>query len=101
MVPRFVVFRYVLLPRSYVVVGAGVSWGERGWPLVVGLGLLGGGSVRVVASGNVMVVFTAFEVCRLVPATQGTYHWRVRLLSAICTAVGPSAFDTRIGFIAI
>ena len=75
--------------------------GEHGWPLVVELRILGGGSVRVVASDNVMVVFTAFVVCRVVPATQGTFRWRVRLLSAICTAVGPSAIDTRIGFIAI
>ena len=60
-----------------------------------------GGSVRVVASDNVMVVFTAFVVCRVVPVTQGTFRWRVRLLSAICTAVGPSAFDTRVGFIAL
>ena len=60
-----------------------------------------GGSVTVVASDNVMVVFTAFVFCRVVPTTQGTFRWRVRLLSAICTAVGPPAFDTRIGFIAI
>ena len=57
--------------------------------------------MRVVASDNIMVVFIAFVACRVVPATQGTFRWRVRLLSAICTAVGPSAFDTRVGFIAV
>ena len=66
-----------------------------------GTGCTGGGSVRVVASDNVMVVFTAFVVCRVVPATQGTFRRRVYLLSAICSVVGLSAFDARIGFIAI
>ena len=43
----------------------------------------GGSSVRFVASAYIMVVFTAFVVCRVVAATQGTFRRRVRLLSAI------------------
>ena len=84
MVPRLAVRRYVLLPHNYVVVVGG--WGElcceRMWPWVMELNLLGG-SVWVVAFDNVVVVFTAFVVSRVVPATQGTFRRRVRLLGAI------------------
>jgi hypothetical protein len=59
------------------------------------------GSVRVVAFDNVMIVFTAFVVSRVVPAAQGTFRRRVRLLGALRTVMGPYAFYTRIGFVTI
>ena len=55
----------------------------------------------VVAFDNVVIVFTAFVVSWVVSATQCTFRWRVHLLGAICTVVGPSAFDTRVGFITV
>jgi hypothetical protein len=86
----------VLLLR-YVVLGWGVGlylwmcWYRIFWSL----------SVWVVSSNDVMVVFTALIVCRVISAAQGAFCWRVSSLVAIFTVVGASAFNARLRFVAV
>jgi len=40
-------------------------------------------SVWVVSFDNIVIMLAAFVVCRLIPATQGTFRWRAPSLIAI------------------
>ena len=42
-----------------------------------------GGSVWIVSFDNIVIMLVAFVVCRVIPATQGTFRWRVPSLIAI------------------
>ena len=53
----------------------------------------------IVSFDNVVVIFTSFVVCRMIPATQGAFCWRVPLLCAICAVVRATAFDTHVRFL--
>jgi hypothetical protein len=54
--------------------------------------------VWIVSSDNIVVMFTSFVGCRMIPATQGAFCWRVPSLCAICAVLRATAFDTRVGF---
>ena len=55
----------------------------------------------IVSFDNIMVIFTSFVVCRMIPATQGAFCWGVFSLCAICAVLRATAFDTRVGFITV
>ena len=55
----------------------------------------------IVSFNNVVVMFTSFVVCRMIPATQGAFCWRVPSLCAICAVVRAAAFDTRVVFVTV
>ena len=78
------VCRFVLLPPNYgVVVGGWVEfWWARKCPWVVDCSLQGG-YVGVVSFDNVMVVFAAFVVSRVVSSKQGAFRRHVFLLDTI------------------
>jgi hypothetical protein len=42
-----------------------------------------GSSVWIVSFDNIVIMLAAFVVCRVIPATQGTFRWRVPSLIAI------------------
>ena len=60
-----------------------------------------GGSVRIVSFDNIVIMLAAFVVCRVIPATQGTFRWRVPSLIAIFAVMCATTFDTRVGFVAV
>ena len=49
----------------------------------------------IVSFDNVVVMLTSFVVCRMIPAIQGAFCWRVLSLCAVCAVVRAAAFDTR------
>ena len=55
----------------------------------------------IVSFDNVVVMFTSFVVCQMIPATQGAFWWGVPSLRAICAVVRATAFDTRVGFVTV
>ena len=73
-----------------VVCGNGY-WYEAFW----------GSSVWIVSFDNIVIMLAAFVVCRVIPATQGTFRWRVPSLIAIFAVMCATAFDTRVGFVAV
>jgi hypothetical protein len=43
----------------------------------------GGSSVWIISFDNIVIILTAFVVCRVIPATQGTFRWRVPSFIAV------------------
>ena len=62
---------------------------------------LGGGSVWIVSFDNIVIMLATFVVCRVIPATRGTFHWCVPSLIAIFAVMWATTFDTRVGFVAV
>jgi hypothetical protein len=59
------------------------------------------GSVWIVSMDNVEIMLTAFIVCRVISATQGTFRWRVPSLITVFAVMWATAIDTRLGFVAV
>ena len=81
----------------------GRPWGVVIWlyaKVGIGIELSLGGIVWILFFDNIVIMLAALVVRWVIPATQGTFCWRVPSLIAVFV-VWAATFDTRVGFLAV